>query len=334
MIEHVTGNLLEARADALVNTVNCVGVMGKGIALQFRQAFPSMYEAYRAAAKAGEVRPGSMHVFDLRSLVPPRYVINFPTRRHWRGKSRIEDIEAGLADLDQTVRRLDIRSVAVPPLGAGAGGLAWSLVRSRIGRTLAALDDVRVLVYEPRGAPPAEERPIRTKRPAFRAALSTLAGGDAALGSREAPKAFTAGEGLLPRKELDGQPLDRTDHERLSLIGEGLERILAGRGDLRLGPVPVVADVFHSGDPTTGERAPLLAATGPLDIIVVAVPLGRRVVLARGAVASFYQLMAGAPLSDDDWRARLRDDTAPPQPAWARPLPLDRSPWRSPIKRD
>jgi O-acetyl-ADP-ribose deacetylase (regulator of RNase III) len=155
MIEYVTGNLLEADVDALVNTVNTEGVMGKGVALQFRRAFPANYDAYRAACVRAEVEIGRMFVYDTGRLDGPRWIINFPTKRHWRAKSRLADIEAGLRDLRRVLDELGIKSVAIPALGAGLGGLPWSEVRARIE---AALGDtsVRVLVYPPQ-APPAPE---------------------------------------------------------------------------------------------------------------------------------------------------------------------------------
>ncbi len=162
MIEITSGNLFDAEVEALVNTVNTVGVMGKGIALQFRQAFPENYKLYRAACKREEVRPGRMFVTT--RLTDPRYIVNFPTKRHWRGKSRMEDVEAGLTDLAQVIEKRKIRSIAIPPLGCGNGGLDWNDVRPRIERALEALE-VRVLLYEPRGAPDAERMPVRTKRP-------------------------------------------------------------------------------------------------------------------------------------------------------------------------
>lgn len=157
MIEYTTGDILKCEADALVNTVNCVGVMGRGIALQFKNVFPDNFKAYEAACKIQEVQPGRMFVFETGQLTPPRFIINFPTKRHWRGKSRIEDIESGLVDLVNVIRSRGIRSIAVPPLGAGLGGLDWQLVRHRIEHALADLDDVQVLVYEPSGAPAAEK---------------------------------------------------------------------------------------------------------------------------------------------------------------------------------
>lgn len=132
MIEINKGNLLEANAEALVNTVNCVGFMGKGIALQFKQAFLANYRAYEAACRADEVVPGKMLVYDNGRLLNPRYIINFPTKRHWRGKSRVSDIKSGLKALVKDVQRLELHSIAVPPLGCGLGGLDWREVRPLI----------------------------------------------------------------------------------------------------------------------------------------------------------------------------------------------------------
>lgn len=170
MIHLARGNLLDAPVEALVNTVNCVGYMGKGIALQFKQAFPANFRVYEAAAKAGAVVPGSMLVYDHGMLIQPRYVINFPTKRHWRGKSRMDDIDAGLAALVEEVRQRRIRSIAVPPLGCGLGGLSWDDVRPRIEEAFAALPDVDVHLYAPIGAPAPKAMPIRTERPRMTAA--------------------------------------------------------------------------------------------------------------------------------------------------------------------
>ncbi len=153
MIEFTSGDILKSEADALVNTVNCVGVMGRGIALQFKNMYPENFKAYEAACNREAVQPGRMFVFETGQLTPPRFIVNFPTKRHWRGKSRIEDIEAGLIDLVRVIRDKGIRSIAIPPLGAGLGGLDWNQVRPRIERALAELEDVQVLVYEPNGAP-------------------------------------------------------------------------------------------------------------------------------------------------------------------------------------
>ena len=126
MIEYKTGDILAEQAEALVNTVNCVGVMGRGIALQFKRAFPENFKAYAARCKRNEMQPGRVFVFETGGMLPPRYIINFPTKRHWRGKSRIEDVESGLISLVQEIRSLGIRSIAIPPLGSGLGGLNWS----------------------------------------------------------------------------------------------------------------------------------------------------------------------------------------------------------------
>lgn len=150
MIRYTTGNLLESRADALVNTVNTVGVMGKGIALMFKEAFPANYREYAAAAKRGDLRTGRMFVTERPAIVgPPRWLINFPTKEHWRGKARIEWIASGLRDLRDVIRERNIRSVALPPLGCGNGGLRWSEVRPLIERAFADMTDVEVTIYEP-----------------------------------------------------------------------------------------------------------------------------------------------------------------------------------------
>lgn len=148
MIEYKTGNILDADVEALVNSVNCVGVMGRGVALQFKRAFPENFKAYRAACQRREVVPGKMFIFET-GLLQPRYIINFPTKRHWRGKSRIEDIEIGLQALVEEVVRRKIRSIAIPPLGCGLGGLKWEEVRRRIEQAFNKLPEVRVVVYEP-----------------------------------------------------------------------------------------------------------------------------------------------------------------------------------------
>lgn len=166
MIERTCGNLLEADVEALVNTVNTVGVMGKGIALQFKKAFPENFKAYKKACDAQELHPGKMLVVETHELPGvAKYIINFPTKRHWRGKSKMEDIESGLAALVDEVRNYQIKSIAVPPLGCGNGGLRWSEVLPRIESAFETLPDVRVLVYEPAGSPAPRKMLDRTKRP-------------------------------------------------------------------------------------------------------------------------------------------------------------------------
>jgi O-acetyl-ADP-ribose deacetylase (regulator of RNase III) len=149
MIRYTTGDILKAETQAIVNTVNCVGVMGRGLALQFKRAFPANFKAYAAACKRHEVVPGRMFVHESGELTGPRFIINFPTKRHWRGKSRLDDISTGLAALARELEQRQIRSVAIPPLGSGLGGLAWADVRSLIDDTLSALTDIEVVVYEP-----------------------------------------------------------------------------------------------------------------------------------------------------------------------------------------
>ena len=158
MIEYKTGDIFLEEADALVNSVNCVGVMGRGIALQFKRTFPDNFKAYADACKRSEVQPGRMFVYETGQLTPPRYIINFPTKRHWRGKSRMEDITAGLSALAQEVRERKIRSIALPALGSALGGLEWRRVRDGIEAALHDIDGLRVVVFEP-GSAPADDRP-------------------------------------------------------------------------------------------------------------------------------------------------------------------------------
>ncbi len=178
MITITHGNLLKANVDALVNTVNTQGVMGKGIALQFKRAFPRSFDKYEAACARGEVRVGKVHVVDAGGLVGgPKWIINFPTKQHWRARSRLSDIEVGLTDLVETCARLGIQSIAVPPLGCGLGGLSWSEVRPLIERAFCLVPNIDVHLYPPDGAPPAVEMPNNTERPNMtvgRAALICL----------------------------------------------------------------------------------------------------------------------------------------------------------------
>lgn len=176
MIEIASGNLLRAHAQALVNTVNTKGVMGKGIALQFRNAYSEMYQKYADDCKAGRVQLGKMHVFDLGALIDegPRYIINFPTKGHWKSNSQLIDIENGLKDLVRIIKERHITSIAIPPLGCGNGGLDWSEVRPRIENAFEALPDVQVLLFEPKGAPPSAEMPRKTVRPRMTEARAIL----------------------------------------------------------------------------------------------------------------------------------------------------------------
>lgn len=174
MIKFTTGDILGADVEALVNTVNCVGIMGRGIALQFKNEFPANFEAYASACSREEVQPGRMFVFETRRLTNPKYIINFPTKRHWKGKSRIEDIDSGLTALVREIRDRGIRSIAIPPLGSGLGGLNWSDVRPRIVAALRDLEGVEILVFEPNAAPAkTKSREVPTMSPG-RAALVVL----------------------------------------------------------------------------------------------------------------------------------------------------------------
>jgi O-acetyl-ADP-ribose deacetylase (regulator of RNase III) len=166
MFIFTTGNILDSSAEAVVNTVNCVGVMGKGIALQFKKAYPENFLHYEKACKEKEVEIGKMLVFDTQSKLNPRFIINFPTKKHWRGHSRIEYIDLGLIDLKKSIVDLGIRSIAIPPLGCGLGGLDWRDIRPLIQQKLADLNEIEMFIYEPKGAPkPAVQRSIVKAEP-------------------------------------------------------------------------------------------------------------------------------------------------------------------------
>jgi O-acetyl-ADP-ribose deacetylase (regulator of RNase III) len=149
MIKFLQGNLLDAPTEAVVNTVNTVGVMGKGIALMFKEAFPANFRAYEEACKRKEIQVGHMFVTENLTFEGPRWLINFPSKKHWRQPSKLEWIVEGLKDLRRVVEEKGIRSIALPPLGCGNGGLDWSDVRPEIERALGPLDNVDVLVFEP-----------------------------------------------------------------------------------------------------------------------------------------------------------------------------------------
>ncbi|MFD3970822.1 type II toxin-antitoxin system antitoxin DNA ADP-ribosyl glycohydrolase DarG [Streptomyces sp. DT24] len=179
MIEETHGNLLDAEVDALVNTVNTVGVMGKGVALQFKQAFPENFKAYKAACDRKELVLGDILIYDSHRLGDQRYIVNFPTKGHWRSRSRLQDIESGLKSLVSIISDYHITSIAIPALGCGNGGLQWDEVRSLIYRHLSDLEGVRVLLYPPQGAPEAGAMRVGTKKPNMshgRAALLGLVG--------------------------------------------------------------------------------------------------------------------------------------------------------------
>ena len=149
MLEFKQGNLLGEDAEALVNAVNCVGVMGKGIALDFKQAFPENFQQYKKACDAKEVQPGRMFTVSTGKLFNPKYIINFPTKRHWRDKSKIEDIQTGLKALVAEVQQLGITSIDIPALGCGNGGLDWLEVKPLIESAFAEHPEVKAIVFEP-----------------------------------------------------------------------------------------------------------------------------------------------------------------------------------------
>ncbi len=149
MIRYTEGNLLESGAEALVNTVNTVGVMGKGIALMFKERFPDNYRRYRTACKDGELRVGRLFITEPNELGGPRWVVNFPTKQDWRAPSRIEWVREGLVELRRFLNEHQVRSVAIPPLGAGNGGLEWTSVRAEIECAMEGLVGIDVIVYQP-----------------------------------------------------------------------------------------------------------------------------------------------------------------------------------------
>lgn len=148
MIRYTQGNLLAAEADALVNTVNTVGVSGKGIALMFKETYPENFRAYEAASKAGQIAPGGLFITERHDMLGPRFIINFATKKHWRQPSRLEWIRQGLGELRREIETRGIRSIAIPPLGAGNGGLDWNDVKPLIAEALSGLE-CEVIVYEP-----------------------------------------------------------------------------------------------------------------------------------------------------------------------------------------
>jgi O-acetyl-ADP-ribose deacetylase (regulator of RNase III) len=160
-----SGDLLKDNSEAITNTVNCVGVMGKGIALQFKQRWPQNFKAYVHACKHKLIKPGNVFIHDMGQWAQPRYIINFPTKVHWRGDSKIEYIDSGLRDLIAQVERLGIKSIALPPLGCGNGGLEWSKVKRVIFDAFKNHPDIQVTLFEPKGAPRPQDMVIQTEKP-------------------------------------------------------------------------------------------------------------------------------------------------------------------------
>lgn len=255
VIEQRNGNLLEASTEAIVNTVNTVGVMGKGVALQFKRRYPDNYRAYAAACKAGEVQIGRMFVTELPPTLDsgPRFIVNFPTKKHWRGGAKLEFIQAGLQDLTQVVQERRIRSIAMPALGCGNGGLLWHDVRPVIERAFEHLSDVQVILYPPEQAPAPEAETLRP-----RTARPRLAKGSAAmlrlfqlyllpdytLGRTEAQKLMyflqEAGLnlGFTFEKRQYGPYADAVRHVLERMEGHFIGGLGSGEGPSRIGLLP------------------------------------------------------------------------------------------------
>ena len=149
MIYSVCGDIFASDAEALTNPVNCVGVMGKGLALQFKHRFPDNFKAYREACNNSEVKVGRMFVFGLQRQRNPRWIINFPTKNHWLYPSKLEYISEGLRDLVTVVKDKGMKSIAIPALGCANGGLDWSVVDKLIRTAMQKLEHVNVLLFEP-----------------------------------------------------------------------------------------------------------------------------------------------------------------------------------------
>ncbi len=226
-MEHVHGDLLRADAEALVNTVNTRGVMGKGVALQFRKAFPENFRAYRRACERGEVAIGRMFVCEWLTTGNPRMIINFPTKSHWRSPSKLADIELGLEDLRRVILEHRLRSIAVPPLGCGNGGLAWRDVEPLIADALEGIDGLRLLVYPPQRAPHPSRRRVGDSRPRMTPGRAALVG----LLARYVEPGFGAGkleiQKLLYFLQEAGEPLQlQFIRGRYGPYAEGVNHVL------------------------------------------------------------------------------------------------------------
>ena len=264
-IRLMQGDLLKQDdVDAIVNTVNCVGVMGKGIALQFRNKWPANNQAYELACKAGQLKLGQMFVFDSGGLMKPNFIINFPTKGHWRAKSELKSIRDGLKDLVAQVRHLKIKSIAIPPLGCGNGGLEWSDVRPLIVDAFEQLRDVEVRLFDPIGAPAAKAMEVRTPQPKMtpgRAAILKVLDTYRALGyglSRIEVQKLAyflqeAGQGLklnfVPHEY--GPYSDQLRHVLNRMEGHYIRGVGDGVVDAEIEPMPTAlaeADAFLAND--------------------------------------------------------------------------------------
>lgn len=174
MIQSKFGDILLANVEAIVNTVNCVGVMGKGIALQFKMKYPDNYQFYKRTCNEGRMLVGEVLVFECSSTINPKYIINFPTKRHWKANSNIEDISKGLASLISEVKNRQIKSLAIPALGSGLGGLDWQRVKPLIIEAFSSLPDVDVWLYEPHYSVSVHTMEVNTKKPRITFAKAVL----------------------------------------------------------------------------------------------------------------------------------------------------------------
>jgi O-acetyl-ADP-ribose deacetylase (regulator of RNase III) len=246
VVRFTQGDILKTDAEALVNTVNCVGVMGRGIALQFKHAFPANFDAYAKACERGDVKPGHMLVFETGALTP-QLIVNFPTKRHWRGKSRIEDIQSGLEALVAEIRKRHINSIAIPPLGSGLGGLDWRQVRPLIENALAQVPEVEAIVFEPSARP--EPVTASAKSPNLTAGRAALVGliGRYLAGMMDTSITLLEVHKLMYFLQRAGEPLRLNYTEALyGPYAENLRHVLAAiNGHLITG--------FAAGDDPTTE---------------------------------------------------------------------------------
>lgn len=259
MIENKYDDLLDSKADALINTVNCVGVMGKGIALQFKKAWPENFKAYELACKIGEVQTGKMFIFKSSNQNNPKFIINFPTKNHWKEDSKLSYIELGLQDLINEIKKLGISSIAIPPLGCGNGGLHWKDVRSLIVRSFEEVPNVQVFLY-----PPSEKSLIKQKIPfikelkmtASRAVLLALmhrySRGGYGLGKIEIQKLAyflqCAGEPLNLRYEKlhFGPYADNLNHALSNMEGSFIQGFGDRKQQSEIQPLPQALEAAHN----------------------------------------------------------------------------------------
>ncbi|HEY2647347.1 MAG TPA: macro domain-containing protein [Candidatus Acidoferrales bacterium] len=267
-----SGDLLKEESDAIVNTVNCVGAMGKGIALQFKQRWPQNFKAYEAACKRKEVKIGKMFVYDFGEWAKPRFIINFPTKIHWRGDSEIEYIEKGLYDLVSHVKRLDIKSIALPPLGCGNGGLDWAAVKRLIIEAFKNAPEIQVDLFEPKGAPRPQEMVNRTRKPNLTAVRAALVKIISIYREMEYPLSGIEIQKLAYFLEEAGQPLklgfvkqnygpysDRLRHALKNLDGHYIAGVGDFSGDSEITIIPEALPeaeqyIERSGDGELGEE--------------------------------------------------------------------------------